>query len=296
MKYLTKNKTNLLTCIIISLTTALFLYVRFDMSNKQLTHYDDLFFPYILDIINTYESDKFVTQLYKYNILHDQSFRKDLINFFTTQPLLFSILKFLLGPIVVASTSTAAPLQFYFTSFFLNINSGYDNFLFSSRLPSLLFSLFSYLIFIYFSFKFKGILRIILFIFGTFLLSSSWMFIVYSTQSINYASTISSASVLFLILKSQKGDLSYKKFLFICLICVLLVFTHYQIFFLLPGFYFALFLREERKIQSLKKYKSKPPFLFFKKNGVYENLLNTKNHKEQLIAYYETMIRLKKML
>ena len=95
-------------------------------------------------------------------------------------------------------------------------------------------------------------------------------------------------------MKSQKGDLSYKKFLFICLICVLLVFTHYQIFFLLPGFYFALFLREERKIQSLKKYKSKPPFLFFKKNGVYENLLNTKNHKEQLIAYYETMIRLKK--
>jgi rhamnose utilization protein RhaD (predicted bifunctional aldolase and dehydrogenase) len=33
------------------------------------------------------------------------------------------------------------------------------------------------------------------------------------------------------------------------------------------------------------------PYLFFKNFGVYENLSNTKNHKDQLTAYYDTMIR-----
>ena len=33
------------------------------------------------------------------------------------------------------------------------------------------------------------------------------------------------------------------------------------------------------------------PYIFFKNFGVYENLSNTKNHKDQLTAYYDIMIR-----
>jgi rhamnose utilization protein RhaD (predicted bifunctional aldolase and dehydrogenase) len=37
--------------------------------------------------------------------------------------------------------------------------------------------------------------------------------------------------------------------------------------------------------------KTSAPYLFFKDSGVYERITNTKNHHDQLIAYYDTMIR-----
>ena len=46
-----------------------------------------------------------------------------------------------------------------------------------------------------------------------------------------------------------------------------------------------------KSISKFKKFNVEAPFLFFKNYGVYENLSNTQNHKDQLVAYYETMIR-----
>tara|TARA_B110000503_G_scaffold22004_1_gene33711 strand:- start:24 stop:1019 length:996 start_codon:yes stop_codon:yes gene_type:complete len=47
----------------------------------------------------------------------------------------------------------------------------------------------------------------------------------------------------------------------------------------------------ERFNSFLLSSKTMAPYLFFKDSGVYERITNTKSHRDQLTAYYDTMIR-----
>jgi hypothetical protein len=247
-------KINLSLYFIILVLLILFLFTRFDLITLQFTHYDDLFAPYVLDLISSYEPKKFVSQLYKYKIINDINFENELVAFFSSHPTIFTVIKRILGPIAVASTSTFAPLQFLFTSFILNLDISYEHSLFTSRFFSLFFSLMAFLVFIFFSLSFKDDLKKIFIIYGGFLISSSWMFIVYSTQAENFSVTIFCASILLLILQKNKEPLSYSNFTWISLLCFLLILLNYQTLFLIPGFYLALYFQEKNKVKAITKY------------------------------------------
>ena len=249
-----ENKINLSLYLVILISLILFLSTRFDLITLQFTHYDDLYGPYVLDLVSSYEPKKFVSQLYKYKIVKDVNFQNELVIFFSSYPTIFGIIKKILGPIAVASSSTFAPIQFLFTAFVLNLDVSYEYSLFTSRVFSLFFSFMAFVVFVIFSLSFKDDLKKIFIIFGGFLISSSWMFIVYSTQSENFAATVFCASVLFLILQKNKEPLSYRSFAWISLVIFLLTFLHYQTLFLIPGFYLALYLQETNKVKALAKY------------------------------------------
>lgn len=202
-----ENKINLSLYAVILILLILFLFTRFDLITSQFTHYDDLYAPYVLDLISSYEPKKFVSQLYKYKIVKDVNFLNELVIFFSSYPTIFVIIKKILGPLAVASSSTFAPIQFLFTAFVLNLDISYEYSLFTSRFFSLFFSLMAFVVFVIFSLSYKDDLKKIFIIFGGFLISSSWMFIVYSTQAENFAAAVFCASVLFLILQKKKKNL-----------------------------------------------------------------------------------------
>ena len=55
-----ENKINLSLYLVILISLILFLFTRFDLIILQFTHYDDLYGPYVLDLVLSYEANFFV--------------------------------------------------------------------------------------------------------------------------------------------------------------------------------------------------------------------------------------------
>lgn len=203
------------------------IYIAF----THFTHYDDIWPAYLLNVIWSYDSDKILVQLKNYGLpsaLLDQAF------FFREFDLVIAFIKFLIGPLAIAKTSTYAPLQFYFTSMIVNIDVGYQWKIFLVRLPSLISSL----LFFYFLYKFihKVGQCCNWFRLNSFFLlpAMSWMFLIYSSQGEVYAIGVLLVMVwiFYLPVLGDKNTITIKNFFTIGLLGVL---SSYQLIFFLPA-------------------------------------------------------------
>lgn len=225
----------ILSCIFIFFT---FIFSRYFILTTHFTHYDDIFPAYLIKVILNYELDYFSVQIDKYGNFLPDYLKEQLLLFLSNHPDIFTFIKRLIGGISVSLVSTYAPVQFFFTALFVNFNHSYEFSIFSWRLPSFLFSLFAFAAFIKFSSFFPEKNKIFLLPIGLTFLSTSWMFLIYSSQGANYPAGIFAIFLLlYLFQRIQQSEITIRKSIFIGIILSLLSLFHYQVLFFLPGFY-----------------------------------------------------------
>lgn len=218
------------------------------ISFHHFTHYDDLYAPYIMDVINSYSKEKLINQIRKYAI-EDQLIAKIL-----NLNMVIELLKYLIGPFAVAKTSTFAPLQFYFTNIFNNIDAEYSVKIGLLRMPSVIFG------FIYIMLTLKVIdklsdsesIKITLLIY----VITSWMLIAYTSQAENYVIGLIFIPVMILLLLRLNSYLeTYKGIFFIAIIALLGLLSSHQVIWILLPFNFAILINTvilNRKILNKK--------------------------------------------
>ena len=237
-----KNLQKILIFLSILVLIIVFFWSKYVLIFDHFSHYDDSYIAYAYIIIDNYSPIFFKNKLIEYGGLFGEILANNLYYYFIKFSFLFEIFKKLLAPFAIAETSTYAPLQFFFTNLTINLDKSYSQTLFSSRLPSAVFSFFSLIIFFAIT-KFieKKSLNNMLLI-GLTILIFSWMSLIYSVQSPPYSAGIFSIFCLFLIFINKfNKNISIIKSFFWGIILSLLSLTNYQTMFFLPGFYFALF-------------------------------------------------------
>ncbi len=213
-------------------------FIRYDLLNKHFSHVDD-FLP-----IQTYQllfSDSAL--MGKINKkLHTQNWNKEIKNKFN--PLVYS------GYIIFASTY--APVQFVFTYFTLNNFLDYKSTLFWARFPSFIFSLLSFIL-LYFLYQIHLKNGNYIFLIGLMLLCFSWEFIIYSVQSETYAIGIFSYLLIFLMffnLLKTFNELKQREVFYYGIVFSILVFTQYQVIFILPVVFLLLLIENRRNFKA----------------------------------------------
>lgn len=143
----------------------------------------------------------------------------------------------------VPASTTYAPAQFILTALLVNAEQDYYSSLFWGRFPSAFLGSLAVvaLIFLY---RKMGDSRVWSYqVVGATLIAFSWEHIIFSRQMENYAFGVTAAILLFwFFLWSLDRKPTVRNFLWIGLGTGLLCTTHYQISFLLPAFFGALFL------------------------------------------------------
>ena len=94
---------------ILSILFIIFVISRFIVIPSHFTHYDDLFGPYLLNVIQQYDEYFFSQQIQKY-ISND--FLLTIASSTLDIPIIFTLTKVFLGAMSIALISTFAPLQF----------------------------------------------------------------------------------------------------------------------------------------------------------------------------------------
>lgn len=215
-----------------------FFISRLLIFGNHFTHYDDIFGPYLIQVISNYDQEYFIAQVEKYGSSLGPDIQAFIISNFVQNELFFSFIKRMIGALSISMVSTFAPIQFFLTSLLLNFDLPYSDFIKVMRLPSLIFSFGSFALILLFARSFHGSLRTILITCGTSLLTISWMLIIYTAQSENFLLGLFCIFLLFYVIqKLYLSTLSLGRSILLGALLSLLCFSHYQVMFFLPGFY-----------------------------------------------------------
>tara|TARA_B100000575_G_scaffold279920_1_gene268804 strand:+ start:3349 stop:5082 length:1734 start_codon:yes stop_codon:yes gene_type:complete len=237
-----KNYFSNLEIFIICILLLVFISSRLILLGNHFVHYDDLYSPYILKLVNSYDQKNFLDFIERNLFQFDDSVYVYLLNFFKNYDWVFSILKFLLSPFVVGKTSTFAPLQFYLTEIFIFIETNLSNSLFLLRLPSLIFSVLSIITIFLISKKLKTNHYFSLII-PLFVFCFSWMYLVYTAQASSFASIIFCFLCTILIyLHISERNITKRKSILLGFLFTILFLINYQVLFLIPAFYIGLII------------------------------------------------------
>ncbi len=236
--------------VIVSFSIIIFVWSRSQMIVDHFAHYDDLWVPYAFYVIENYDPSFFSEQLARYGGGIGAIFSQWTNDFFNEFPKVFNLFKKALAPIALAKESTYAPLQFYITSFVLDLETSYTRSLLTSRVSSVILSFATLFMFFLFSKNYKENDRVYVSLVGASILTFSWMFLIYSSQSENYAGAMFAVISLFVIFfKNYKRSLSVKQSMWLGIWIVLLCLTSYQVMFFLPGFFIALLYSHDFSIK-----------------------------------------------
>ena len=248
-----KYKTNDIYKYILIFIIITFLFIRFQVAVLHFTHYDDLYPIYILKEINSYTYEKMNNQLLKYGVneITIKFFYEIFGNYYGLK-----LMKLIVAPIVISKTSTFAPLQFYISNVLTNIETEYITKIFLSRLTSLLSSI----IYLYGTIKLfdeLGIIRRNIDVIGflTFPLTS-WMFLIYSSQSENYViGLIYIPYLLMAINNCNKITYQFRDVIKINILIVASILSTYQLIWFLPGLLIAYSINIYKNINISRKNK-----------------------------------------
>jgi len=207
------------------------------MAANHFTHYDDLYAPYLMREIFDYTDEKMLVQLTRYGM------NKSILEFvfeILGKDAGLILLKYLTAPIAIAKSSTFAPLQFYFTGLLAWIDLDYQSTLFLVRLPSVMFSIVYVMcaaFYLRLINKSESEISVLYFlIFST----TSWMFLVYSSQAENYIIGLVFIPMMLLILHNARYlKFNLNKLLLSSLIVPCGVFSTYQIIWFIPAYVLA---------------------------------------------------------
>jgi len=224
---------NKITFTLLLFLFSVFIILRIIMGINHFTHYDDLYAPFLLRDIGNYSLEKTINQLEKYGL--NSKILSIYFEIFGTEfGLIF--LKYIIGPIAVAKTSTFAPLQFYITGLLNWIELDYKYTLFWIRLPSALLSFAFIIIAIRYLKQVKVIKNnkgIILFLIYPLI---SWMFLIYSSQAENYIVGLIFIPIMLIFLENVKSnEFNYKNLFKFNLAIFLSIFSSYQLIWFLPA-------------------------------------------------------------
>lgn len=224
--------------VLVFIIFIIFCATRYLMFGNHFTHYDDIFGPYLIQVISNYDQQYFISQVQKYGSSLGPDIQAFLISTFVENEALFSFIKRLIGAISISMVSTFAPIQFIFTALIIDFNLSYPDFIERMRLPSLIFAFGSFWMLVLYSRLFEHPIRKILLITGCTLLTVSWMSIIYTSQAETVIIGLFAVFILFFIIqKIYNKELSFINSIFLGFILSILCFSHYQVMFFLPGFY-----------------------------------------------------------
>tara|TARA_B100000989_G_scaffold137017_1_gene101753 strand:- start:5564 stop:7225 length:1662 start_codon:yes stop_codon:yes gene_type:complete len=208
---------------------------------SHFTHYDDLFGPYLLNVVQQYDEYFFYQQIQKYT---SNNFLQTVASITINIPFIFGLTKVFLGAMSIALISTFAPLQFLLTGVLILFSNSYESFLILSRLPSLIFSFLCLLMILKIANNFEDKVYSNIFkVTGFFFLTTSWMFLVYSSQGENFIlGVLSILIIIHMMLKINLSQFSIWRSCLVGIFLSVLCLAQYQIFFFLPAFYIAILL------------------------------------------------------
>ena len=121
--------------ILVSIIAIVFLISRFMVFGTHFTHYDDIFGPYLIQVIANYDAEYFASQVTKYGVSLGAGMQDWIINNLIENDLIFTFIKRMIGAFSISLVSTFAPLQFIFTALILNFDLPYEDFIKIMRLP-----------------------------------------------------------------------------------------------------------------------------------------------------------------
>lgn len=227
---------------------------------SHFTHYDDLFGPYLLNIIQQYDAYSFSQQIQKY--ISNNSLLT-IVSSTTNIPIIFTLTKVFLGAMGISLVSTFAPLQFLLTGFLILFSNSYESFLILSRLPSLIFSFLCLLMILKIANNFEDkFYKNIFIVTGFFFLTTSWMFLIYSSQGENFIlGVLSIFIIIHMMLKLNLSQFSIWRSCLVGIFLSVLCLAHYQVFFYLPAFYIAIMLGCKNENTLLNAIKLLPALL-----------------------------------
>lgn len=245
---------------ILSILFIIFVISRFIVIPSHFTHYDDLFGPYLLNVIQQYDEYFFSQQIQKY-ISND--FLLTIASSTLDIPIIFTLTKVFLGAMSIALISTFAPLQFLLTGILILFSNSYESFLILSRLPSLIFSFLCLLMILKIANNFEDkIFRNIFTVTGFFFLTTSWMFLIYSSQGENFIFGVLSILIMIhIMLKINFSQFSIRRSCLAGIFLSVLCLAQYQVLFFLPAFYIAILLGSKNENITLKAIKLLPALL-----------------------------------
>ncbi len=226
---------------LLSILLIIFVISRFLVMPSHFTHYDDLFGPYLLNVVQQYDEYFFYQQIQKYT---SNNFLQTVASITINIPFIFGLTKVFLGAMSIALISTFAPLQFLLTGVLILFSNSYESFLILSRLPSLIFSFLCLLMILKIANNFEDKVYSNIFkVTGFFFLTTSWMFLVYSSQGENFIlGVLSILIIIHMMLKINLSQFSIWRSCLVGIFLSVLCLAQYQIFFFLPAFYIAILL------------------------------------------------------
>lgn len=226
---------------LLSILLIIFVISRFLVMPSHFTHYDDLFGPYLLNVVQQYDEYFFYQQIQKYT---SNNFLQTVASTTIDIPFIFSLTKVFLGAMSIALISTFAPLQFLLTGVLILFSNSYESFLILSRLPSLIFSFLCLLMILKIANNFEDkVYSNIFTVTGFFFLTTSWMFLIYSSQGENFIlGVLSILIIIHMMLKINLSQFSIWRSCLVGIFLSVLCLAQYQIFFFLPAFYIAILL------------------------------------------------------
>lgn len=226
---------------LLSILLIIFVISRFLVMPSHFTHYDDLFGPYLLNVVQQYDEYFFYQQIQKYT---SNNFLQTVASITIDIPFIFSLTKVFLGAMSIALISTFAPLQFLLTGVLILFSNSYESFLILSRLPSLIFSFLCLLMILKIANNFEDkVYSNIFTVTGFFFLTTSWMFLIYSSQGENFIlGVLSILIIIHMMLKINLSQFSIWRSCLVGIFLSVLCLAQYQIFFFLPAFYIAILL------------------------------------------------------
>lgn len=226
---------------LLSILLIIFVISRFLVMPSHFTHYDDLFGPYLLNVVQQYDEYFFYQQIQKYT---SNNFLQTVASITINIPFIFGLTKVFLGAMSIALISTFAPLQFLLTGVLILFSNSYESFLILSRLPSLIFSFLCLLMILKIANNFEDkVYSNIFTVTGFFFLTTSWMFLIYSSQGENFIlGVLSILIIIHMMLKINFSQFSIWRSCLVGIFLSVLCLAQYQIFFFLPAFYIAILL------------------------------------------------------
>ncbi len=226
---------------LLSILLIIFVISRFLVMPSHFTHYDDLFGPYLLNVVQQYDEYFFYQQIQKYT---SNNFLQTVASITINIPFIFGLTKVFLGAMSIALISTFAPLQFLLTGVLILFSNSYESFLILSRLPSLIFSFLCLLMILKIANNFEDkVYSNIFTVTGFFFLTTSWMFLIYSSQGENFIlGVLSILIIIHMMLKINLSQFSIWRSCLVGIFLSVLCLAQYQIFFFLPAFYIAILL------------------------------------------------------
>ena len=100
-------------CISIFFIFIIFSISRLYVFGNHFTHYDDIYSPYLIQVISNYDSEYFIYQIEQYGSFLSEEYKDWLISIFLYDTNIFEFVKRMIGAMSVSLTSTYAPMQFF---------------------------------------------------------------------------------------------------------------------------------------------------------------------------------------